>query len=540
VALIYKHGGCGGVLLPGKDWEISILHFSDTHITENPNFNMSVFLRAIEQINNLDVDYVIHTGDITEEGTREDYELAQKLLGKIKKKVIYIIGNHDARNVGYELFEGYIGSRRPLFMDDRVLIAGFDSTIPDRDRGRFGASSLQALKKILKDEGEDRVKIAAFHHHLLPVPRAGRERSMIEDAGDVSKAILDHNVNLVLNGHRHSPNIYKIEDSIIVNSGTVSHYKTRGGDYHSFNVIRISAESIFEVRVCNVENSTERRFTKAVKTGNKLVEADGRRIARIVHVSDTHISDSSDFSPKTYDLAVKRINQLSPDLVVHCGDVTHDGLPDSFELAVKMLSRISSPKLVVSGPHDFLHLGRMLFREKIGEFAPIYEGNMFSVYGANSSQFDEMDGLIGRSQLQRLVQNLAKTKSNSAKIVAFHHHILPPPNTREKYPIEDAGNVLKQLLNIEVDMILTGHCHIGHAQKIEETVVINANTLSSRRFQSRYGNTFNLIDVLSNGAVIVSEIMVLTGMRRILGIYKIPHSLDRERISTQVTSKKKI
>jgi hypothetical protein len=71
-------------------------------------------------------------------------------------------------------------------------------------------------------------------------------------------------------------------------------------------------------------------------------------------------------------------------------------------------------------------------------------------------------------------------------------------------------------------MILTGHRHVGYTQKIGETVVVNANTLSSRRFQARYGNTFNLIDLLSNGAVVVSEIAVITGMRRILGIYKIP------------------
>jgi 3',5'-cyclic AMP phosphodiesterase CpdA len=209
-------------------------------------------------------------------------------------------------------------------------------------------------------------------------------------------------------------------------------------------------------------------------------------------------------------------------LVIHCGNVTHDGLPQSFELATTNLRKIISPKLVIPGPYDLKHLGHSLFQEKIGEFDPVFKGREILVYGINSSKYDEMDGWIGRARLHRLIQKLSKTEEDSAKIVALHHHLLPLPHTREKYPIEDAGDVLKELLNSNVDMILTGHRHVSYAQKIEGTIVINANTLSSRRFQARYGNTFNLIDILSNGAVIVSEITVITGMRRILGIYKIP------------------
>ena len=508
----------------GRNGEISILQFSDTHIRESSTFNMEAFLKAAEQINQLNVDYIIHTGDVTEEGTKEDYELAQKLLSKIRKKVVYIIGNHDSRNVGYELFEEYIGPVRTLLTDDRVLIAGFDSTIPDRDEGRLGETSLQALKNTLREEGEDRIKIVAFHHHLLPVPGAGRERSTIVDAGNVLRAILDYDVDLVLNGHRHSANVYRVEGSMVVNSGTLSHYKTRAGSCHSFNIIRISSEGSCEVRVCNIETADQKKFVKTVEEGGKLVEAGGRRTARIVQISDTHFADSSEFLPATYSLAVKRINHLDPDLVVHCGDVTHDGLPDSFEIAVKGLEKISSPKIIVPGPHDLRHLGHLLFRERIGEFAPVFRGRMFSTYGVNSSQYDYMDGLIGRTHLKHLIQELSEVREGIVKIVAFHHHVLPLPHTRERYPIEDAGDVLKRLLDVKVDMILTGHRHISYVNRVDETVVVNANTLSSRRFQTRYGNTFNLIDILSNGTAIVSEISVVTGMRRILGIYKLPTS----------------
>jgi putative phosphoesterase len=511
-------------IFPSARDEISILHFSDTHIHHSSDFKENIFLKAVDMINNLKVDYVIHTGDITGEGTREDYELAQKLMSKINKKIIYILGNHDARNVGYELFDDYFGPIKDFFADENILIAGFDTTIPDRDGGRFGASSIHALKRIVNENGQGRLKVVAFHHHLLPVPGAGRERSMIADAGDVLETILDYGVNLVLNGHRHAPNIYRIENTMVVNSGTLSHYKTRAGGSHSFNIINISSEGRYNVKVINIESSDQKTIFRRIEKKDKLIPADERRLARIVQISDTHFSDSSDFLPKIYNLAVKKINQLCPDLVIHCGDVTDDGLIDSFKLARKQLRKILAPKLIIPGPHDLQNLGQLLFQKRIGEFNPVYKGpdGRFTVYGVNSSQYDDMEGRIGRSHLIQIIKNLSGTNRNSVKIVVFHHHVLPLPHTREKYPIEDAGDVLKQLCDMNVDMILTGHRHVTNLQKIDETIVVNANTLSSQRVQARYGNTFNLVDILSNGTAIISDIGVATGIRRITGVYTLP------------------
>jgi len=504
--------------------QVKILQFSDTHIRQSQNFNKNAFLKAVEHINNQEVDYIIHLGDVTDEGTIEDYELAKKLLSKIKKEVIYIIGNHDARNVGYELFEEYFGPITRVFHDDQVMIAGFDSTIPDRNIGRFGALSLEALKKVLKIQSEPRIRVVAFHHHLLPVPRAGRERSMIVDSGDVLKVILDHNVDLVLNGHRHSPNIYKIANLMVVNSGTISHYKTRGRNSYSFNIIKISPYGKYEVKVCKTETETQERFIKKVKKEDRQFKETGKQIARIVQISNTHFTDSSEFLTETYNRAVQRINQLNPDLVVHCGNVTKDGLADQFELAIKELSKILKPKLIVPGPHDLLNLGYRIFQRRIGDLDPIFTGEnkLFAVYGINSSQYEEHDGLIGRRHLRYLIKKLSEPKKNQVKIVAFHHHILPLPQTREKYPIEDAGEVLKELTNINLDMILTGHRHVSNAQCIEKTTVVNASTLSSKRVLADHTNTFNLIEIQSNGTAIIFEIKVATGMKKFLGFSKLP------------------
>lgn len=500
---------------------ISILQFSDTHIRKSENFNRVALEKTIKKINKLNPNYIIHLGDITEEGTKEDYELSKKLLSKIKKPVIYIIGNHDARNVGYELFPKYFGPLKPVYQDKKVLIVGFDSTIPDRDSGRFGQTSIQALKKTLKEKGANKTKIVAFHHHLLPIPRAGRERSMIQDAGDVLKTILDYKVDLVLNGHRHSANIYKIEDTTVINSGTVSHYKTRLGSTHSFNLININPKT-YQIIVYNIEKKTQQTISKKIK---KIIppKLNLTPISKIVQISDTHFTDSREFQEKAYNQAIKKINQLKPDLIIHCGDVTDDGLSSSYDIASKQLKKIQNPKIIIPGPRDLLHLGQIRFQNKIKDKNTTFtdENKTFTVFSATSAQYDEKEGLIGRAQLKNLIKKLHKIPQTQIKIVAFHHHILPLPYTREKHPIEDAGDVLKDLTENEVDIILTGHRHIANAKKINHTIVINANTLSSKKTLANHPNSFNLIEIFKNKTISITEVIIENAKKQIIGTYEL-------------------
>jgi len=54
---------------------------------------------------------------------------------------------------------------------------------------------------------------------------------------------------------------------------------------------------------------------------------------KIVHVSDTHITPYGRFREKCFNEMVKKINEIEPDLVIHSGDITQDGLLDEYELA---------------------------------------------------------------------------------------------------------------------------------------------------------------------------------------------------------------
>ena len=97
--------------------DILIVQITDTHIvpegkhwqgdTEAKTANRLELV--IEHINNLSIrpDFVVHTGDIVDDGSIASYEHAKKLLDKLKAKYFLICGNHDNYNNLKHVFDGH-------------------------------------------------------------------------------------------------------------------------------------------------------------------------------------------------------------------------------------------------------------------------------------------------------------------------------------------------------------------------------------------------------------------------------------------------
>src|SRR6266487_2999757 len=137
----------------------TIAQISDLHCG-GPYFLPNLLERAVTEVNDLEPDIVVCSGDLTTFGFKEEYRQAKSYLDRIECKTLVVIpGNHDSRNVGYVHFEELFGEPA-LF---RVFVC---------------------------------------HHHLLPVPGTGRERNVIYDAGDAIECLQRAGVNLVLSGHK--------------------------------------------------------------------------------------------------------------------------------------------------------------------------------------------------------------------------------------------------------------------------------------------------------------------------------------------------
>ena len=156
---------------------------------------------------------VVITGDLTEDGTAEDYRCLKhhirKRIGDIP--LVVTLGNHDNKR---NFREGWleedadspcglkeIGSapyntiRR---LEDTAVIS-FDTSVQGVPDGRMDDSQAAWLKSVLKAEGKG-PSILVTHHHLLPeqgqippLPESRRLLSLLEHSG----------VSCILCGHTH-------------------------------------------------------------------------------------------------------------------------------------------------------------------------------------------------------------------------------------------------------------------------------------------------------------------------------------------------
>ena len=76
--------------------------------------------------------------------------------------------------------------------------------------------------------------------------------------------------------------------------------------------------------------------------------------ARVILVSDSHLSASAPQAQANWDAVVAYVDACRPDLVIHLGDLSLDGTRDATDLAHgrAQLDRLPAPWLAVPGNHD--------------------------------------------------------------------------------------------------------------------------------------------------------------------------------------------
>lgn len=232
---------------------LRIAQISDVH-TGEPNFQHDVMARLIEKINVMNPDVVIVAGDLTSAGYQEEFMEAAALISQIEPPKMIIPGNHDARNVGWVHFENLFGprySRRRVEFDEvraerlgatGFTVVGVDSSEPDINEGKVGRDRYPWIVSQFDDP--DDIKVFAIHHHLVSIPGTGRERNIVQDAGDLLAQLTSLDIDLIVSGHKHVPFFWGINGILIANSGTCSTKRLRGLTPSSWNEIEIDASTI--------------------------------------------------------------------------------------------------------------------------------------------------------------------------------------------------------------------------------------------------------------------------------------------------------
>ncbi len=219
-----------------------IVQLSDIHV--GSQFQANVFDRVINEVNKINPDVIIITGDLTNEGLEKEYKECKRLVSKLKaKKIITISGNHDYRNTGYLHFKKYFPFESVNKLSKDVVLVTIGTARPDRNEGEVGYRQNLWLERTMT-KLKDKVKILAMHHHLVSIPDTGADRLTIIDAGDVLRTIAATNVDLVICGHKHRPWIWNFGKPLIAYAGTASSERARGLFENSYNIITITGKKI--------------------------------------------------------------------------------------------------------------------------------------------------------------------------------------------------------------------------------------------------------------------------------------------------------
>jgi 3',5'-cyclic AMP phosphodiesterase CpdA len=199
---------------------MKILHISDTHF--HAIANNDALLRRFTYIQSNYPDHkIIITGDVTDDGTEEQYGIASRVLKPFKDRLFFCPGNHDYGILGnfyneeaarrFDEFAkafnegGFIDKVPLVFMLENVQIILLNSNLETENPldfacGQIGKGQLKILRKILKENlPEGSVRIICLHHH--PFIHSDPTMKLL-DAKDFVRAIRGK-IDILLFGHKH-------------------------------------------------------------------------------------------------------------------------------------------------------------------------------------------------------------------------------------------------------------------------------------------------------------------------------------------------
>jgi 3',5'-cyclic-AMP phosphodiesterase len=249
---------------------------------------------------------------------------------------------------------------------------------------------------------------------------------------------------------------------------------------------------------------------------------------RIAQVSDVHFGGGLSLPPETMRGVADAVNAIEPDVAVIAGDLTTDGYEWEYEQAAAWLELIQAPKVLIPGNHDARNVGylhyRRLFGEPFGRYRQPFDGvraerlcaSGFTVVSLDSSEPDVNEGRVGRDRYPWLREQLSEP--GDINIVTVHHHLVSIPSTgRERNIVLDAGDLLLQLVELDVDVVLSGHKHVPFFWGLNGMLICNSGTAGTRRLRAGTPPSWNELHV--DAATIKVFIHYLDGRRELSAIF---------------------
>ncbi|MBE6274433.1 MAG: serine/threonine protein kinase [Bacteroides sp.] len=180
---------------------------TDLHLSPNNPNPTEDLLRSVAQINATDnIDFVLVTGDITEEGDRASMEKVKSCLDLLKVKYYMALGNHETKwsDSGCTAFGEIFGSERFEFEHKGFLFLGFNSgPLMRMAYGHVVPQDIRWMTERMEQAGKDKPVILVSHYPM--------KEGDVDNWYEVTDAVRPFNVRLFIGGHYHADQVHRYD-----------------------------------------------------------------------------------------------------------------------------------------------------------------------------------------------------------------------------------------------------------------------------------------------------------------------------------------
>lgn len=228
------------ITLPHTMWD----HPSRFHLVE---VSIPAFESAIEHLTQLNLDFLLLPGDLTQHSEPANHLWLQERLAQLPFPTYVIPGNHDVpvlvaneQSVGFADFPYYyrkFGYENPqqLYYTHQLLpgvrLIGLNSNFFNAQGelvGRLDSAQLRWLEEVLAAADEDLVLVMVHHNVVEHLPEQSRhpigKRYILENSGELLQILRRYGVKLVFTGHLHIQDIACSEGVYDITTGSLVSY----------------------------------------------------------------------------------------------------------------------------------------------------------------------------------------------------------------------------------------------------------------------------------------------------------------------------
>ncbi len=228
------------VALPHTIWD----HPSRFHLVE---VSIPAFDSVLEHLTQLDLDFLLLPGDLTQHGEPENHTWLQERLAKLPFPTYVIPGNHDVpvlnaneQSIAFKDFPqfyrkfGYENTEQLYYTCELLpnvrLIALNSNNFDDEAKqiGRLDDTQLCWLEKILSAAKDELILVMVHHNVVEHLPNQARHpmanRYMLNNAPELLQILRRYNVQLVFTGHLHIQDIAYNDNVYDITTGSLVSY----------------------------------------------------------------------------------------------------------------------------------------------------------------------------------------------------------------------------------------------------------------------------------------------------------------------------